>query len=801
MTRLNIIVIAFLSLLSSSSFAQLLPPLQPEQDACNALQLCGNAFFSPYSYQGIGSVSDMPVTPCGGGVSGGGEDNSMWLRVVVNTPGTIVFTITPVVVADDYDFAVVDATNTTCNNLSSGNVVRCNFNNNAPVFNNGVVGLNTTSTLTTVIGGTTGSSYLQQITAGAGDVYLIMINNYGATGGPSSGFTIDFTGSTATFVGGTPPKFDSIAKACSYADSVHVYLTHNIKCPTLQTNGSDYVLSPAAATVVSAIGGGCTGTNGYTQDIRLRFSNTLPPGTYALKPKNGDDGNTVLDVCNVAQPLTDSIVFVIPPPLSVQPGPDTITCVNNSIQLHANVTGGNYPAYTYVWSPATYLSSATVENPIATPANTITYTVTAIPTALPACSVRNTVKVTVLQGFDLANNDTAICFGAHVQLNAIGDPGYTYTWTPATGLDNPAITNPVSTPNSTITYTVTASRAGCRDSAQSITINVQPGPSVNIGPDVTMCYGDTLTMHPVIIPDTFASYTYSWTPGNAFNFPTAKNPVFTASDTTTIKLTVKTPAGCIGDDERVINVVPNNFVTISADTALCPGYSAQLHVSGGDSYLWTPSIYLSNDTIPDPVATPPSTTIYTVYARNNSFGCRDTQQVMVTIHPHAVISLPDTVTIYPGDSYQINPGGNCLYFQWFPPAGLSVANIANPVAAPVVSTRYHVTATTEEGCVTSDSMDVRVELESLIDMPNAFSPGSAPNAIFKPVHLGNVTMKYLRVFNRWGQKVFESNNINEGWDGTFGGKPQEMGVYIYMVEAQLPSGKIFQKQGNLTLIR
>lgn len=796
MNRFYALTISLLIFLAPKSFAQLLPPLQPEQDACNALQLCGNAFFSPYSYQGEGLLTDIVATPCSGF-----ENNSMWLKVTVNTAGTIVFTITPVVVADDYDFAIVDGTNTPCNNLASAPIVRCNFNNNQPVFNNGVVGLNNTSVQPYVGAGVTGNSFLQQITAAAGDVYYIMINNYGAQGGPSSGFTIDFTGSTATFVGGAPPSFDSIAKKCSYADSLHVYLNHNIKCPSLQSNGSDFVLVPPAATITSAVGGSCSGSNGYTSDIYLTFSNTLPPGTYALKANTGTDGNTLLDVCNVPQLLSDTITFVVPPTLSVDPGPDTVTCVNNSYQLNARIVGGNYPAYTYVWTPATYLSSTTIPNPVSSPSNAISYTVTAIPTAMPACSVSKSVRIDVLQGFDLTNNDTAICYGASVQLNAVGDNRYTYTWTPGTGLDNPNIPNPVSTPAVATTYTVTARRAGCRDSLQQVTIDVQPGPTVNIGPDLTLCYGDTLTMQPTIVPDTFANYNYDWTPANVFNFANIRNPLYTATDTANIKLTVKTPAGCIGEDTRVINVIPNNFITISNDTGICPGYTPQLHVSGGDIYRWTPALWLSNDTIPDPVAMPQVTTTYTVYATNNAFGCRDTGMVTVTVYPRAVISLPDSVQLYPGESYSINPGGNCLYFQWFPPAGLSSANISNPVATPEVNTRYFVTASTESGCVTNDSMDINVALESMIDMPNAFSPGSAPNDIFKPVYRGNVQLTYLRVYDRWGQKVFESNNINNGWDGTFNGKPQGLGVFVYEVEAKLPSGKIFKKQGNVTLIR
>ena len=144
-------------------------------------------------------------------------------------------------------------------------------------------------------------------------------------------------------------------------------------------------------------------------------------------------------------------------------------------------------------------------------------------------------------------------------------------------------------------------------------------------------------------------------------------------------------------------------------------------------------------------------------------------------------------------------------FAWhilFHQAGLSPnASVSNPIASPSVNTRYYVTGTTEAGCKASDSVYILVREESAIGMANAFSPGSAPNAEFKVSHLGTATLKSFRIYNRWGTKVFETSDINKGWDGTFAGEPQPMGVYIYTVEAMSNTGKAFVKQGNVTLMR
>jgi gliding motility-associated-like protein len=141
-----------------------------------------------------------------------------------------------------------------------------------------------------------------------------------------------------------------------------------------------------------------------------------------------------------------------------------------------------------------------------------------------------------------------------------------------------------------------------------------------------------------------------------------------------------------------------------------------------------------------------------------------------------------------------------VYFTWFPTVGLSNPNLSNPIAIPAVNTRYYVTATTEAGCVAHDSIDVLVN-ETALDMANAFTPGSISNPEFKVSRLGTATLKSFRIYNRWGTKVFETTNIDKGWNGEFNGEPQPMGTYVYTVQAVTNTGKMFTKQGNVTLIR
>ncbi len=183
------------------------------------------------------------------------------------------------------------------------------------------------------------------------------------------------------------------------------------------------------------------------------------------------------------------------------------------------------------------------------------------------------------------------------------------------------------------------------------------------------------------------------------------------------------------------------------------------------------------------------------------FGCTDTARVAVTVKAGAVLEAGDSATIYPGEKYQLNAATNCTYITWFPSTGLSDAHITNPVASPLVSTRYIATGITEFGCKVQDSVDIRVSKETLLDLPNAFTPGNGSNSKFKILKRGIADLKSFSIYNRWGQKVFETANIDEGWDGSFNGKPQPFGVYVYEVIAVTSSGEDFVKTGNVTLIR
>ncbi|RYZ55976.1 MAG: gliding motility-associated C-terminal domain-containing protein, partial [Sphingobacteriales bacterium] len=500
-------------------------------------------------------------------------------------------------------------------------------------------------------------------------------------------------------------------------------------------------------------------------------------------------------------PAHDHITITVKQEPDVDVGPDITTCLGVPIQFNTTVLPTTQ-SYTYNWSPPTYLSSTTIPDPIANPLADITYYVRVDPGAA-GCYGYDTVNVHILPNdFTLFNTDTAICKGASVQINAIGDPAFTYTWNPGRWVSDSMIINPTITPDTSQFYTLTASYPSCPNIVKFLFIDVQPNPQVYVGPDREKCQWDTIQIHPVIVPEGYPNYAYNWTPGGGIDFPNSKNIVFSGQqDVKPLTLTLTTPAGCTGADDLDITVHQGNFATlVPADTGICPRDTVHLRSTGGVAFDWTPGLYLSDSTEQSPKAFPVTSIDYSMLA-TDQYGCTDTLTAHITVHPEAVLNLGDDVTIYPGESYQMSPTGNALYFQWFPPLGLSETDIANPVAMPNVNTRYFVQAATEWGCIALDSIDVNVNTESVLDVPNAFTPGSQPNNEIKIVKRGIATLKYFRIFNRWGAKVFETSNIDEGWNGTLNGAAQPMGVYVYVVEAVSSTGRRFYKQGNITLIR
>ncbi len=482
---------------------------------------------------------------------------------------------------------------------------------------------------------------------------------------------------------------------------------------------------------------------------------------------------------------TAQVTVTVNPLPNIDAGQNTAICIGYSTQL--NATGG----VSYSWSPATGLSDPNIANPVANPSVTTVYTVTG--TDANGCQNTDTIVVTVnSEPVITITPDVAICINDNVQLSASG--GTTYQWSPATGLNNPNIANPVASPTSTTTYTVLVTDAqGCQNT-DSVTVTVNSLPVVTVVPDTAICIGDAAQLQ------ASGGVSYMWSPPTGLNNANIPNPLASPLVTTTYSVLVTDVNGCQNLGNVTVTVNMPADPNAEPDASICPGASVQLHAYNGVTYQWSPAAGLSCTNCPDPVASPGSDQTYTVTIVDAN-GCTNSDQVTVSLYSIPVVSAGYDVTIYKGQSVQLNAMGGVSY-QWSPAMWLDNPNIQNPTSTPQDTITYVVLVTDEHGCQNTDSVTIFIIGLPEARIPTAFSPnGDGLNDVFKIKWKRNFNLVSLMIFNRWGELVFETSDINEGWDGTFNGKKQPIGTYIYYIKAVDDKGFPYQSSGNLTLIR
>ncbi|MBN4061812.1 gliding motility-associated C-terminal domain-containing protein [Bacteroidales bacterium AH-315-I05] len=413
---------------------------------------------------------------------------------------------------------------------------------------------------------------------------------------------------------------------------------------------------------------------------------------------------TVTDLAGCT--ATDTVTVFINSGANIDAGNDLLICVNDTVQLNAT---GDTANSTYSWSPTTDLSDPNIYNPLAFPLDTTTYTVTVTDTNGCVNSDSLTIFVITSTTAD-AGNDTVLCVGNSAVLggNPTGISGFNIAWEPAASLNDSTFSNPTATPSSTTTYTVTVTSpgGGCVGK-DSVTVTVIQSIAVDAGPDTLICNDDTIQLNatgPV-------GAVFSWDPITGLSNSNIPNPSAFPSSTTTYTVTINDTNSCQNTDSVTISVF-SNVITISNDTAICTVDSAQLVANGPATatYSWTPINGLSNPNISNPMASPATTTTYTVVVTDTT-GCVATDSITLTVNPLPNTDAGTDMTLCFLDSVIIGgfpAGPNSAIFAWSPSAGLNDDSIANPIASPTITTTYILLVTDTNGCIDSDTIIVNV---------------------------------------------------------------------------------------------
>lgn len=441
------------------------------------------------------------------------------------------------------------------------------------------------------------------------------------------------------------------------------------------------------------------------------------------------------------------------------------------------------------------------------------YVVTLIVHDLGSCNFSDTLRKKILV---LANTSStlpmvSICEGDFAELGIPPSIGVNYLWSPASSLSNPNLSNPIATPEETTTYTLIASTAACVDTiTQKVEVHTLNAVFTGVS---TICLGDSA----LLSVDVTASdpYHVDWSETIDFQniLPGGGDYIYIMPSHSGFYYARVTTDFCT----RIVTVyVTVKQLTISnvQDYIRCFEDYLELGIScnGGTlpyQYHWQ----LSDGTTSSdahPHVSPQHTTDYSVTV-TDSMGCTSTASGHITVRegtfpepmnawcaPCQVISYHET-TLYSTDY-----GDNYLY-QWTPAAPLTTPTMPSSTAYIEETTTFTVSVTDTFGCTRTDTLTITATPivcgTPFVFIPNSFTPnGDGMNDILY-VRSDILDECYFVIYDRWGEKLFETRDQHIGWDGTYKQKDCQRGTYDYYFKGKCKDGDDLELKGNVTLIR
>lgn len=301
-------------------------------------------------------------------------------------------------------------------------------------------------------------------------------------------------------------------------------------------------------------------------------------------------------------------------------------------------------------------------------------------------------------------------------------------------------------------------------------------------------------------------YTYAWMPSAGIFNPTAQNTAAILSGNTNYYVIVTdTVSGCL--DTAFVNVYAGTTslnVNAGNDVTICPGTSTTLNATGASQFVWSPPTALSSTTVANPTANPTTTITYTVTGTSQCAAGQgtDSVKVIVPVVSPLTISAGDNQEVCVSVAYGLNVASSGGYgnntYAWTLLSGAAIdpisnANTAHASVTPTLEGTNVYQVTTIDACGNSvtDTIVVNVLPDCDLEIPNIFTPnGDGKNDYFM-VNAKHLISYSILIYNRWGKKVFESNDVTQSWDG----KNAEDGTYYYMIKAEGMNGKEYDEKG------
>lgn len=410
-------------------------------------------------------------------------------------------------------------------------------------------------------------------------------------------------------------------------------------------------------------------------------------------------------------------------------------------------------------------------------------------------TIVNALDATITQVGPFCENDSAL------QLTAVNNGGI-WSGTGITNTTNGTFDPSVAGPGShVIGYTISGN---CGDN-DTVVIQVNPSDTANFTySSNTFCDTDP---NPIATISGTTGGSFSINNGGVINSTTGEVNLM-ASGLGSYTISYITTGSC--PDSATFSLTITNCTTPTAaysvsDSVICEGDCVTFtdQSTGATSYTWTfngGSPATASNAGPHNVCFNGAGNYTIELIVTNSNGA-DTTTSTITVHPSPTVDAGPDVTIDLGQSVNLNASGSNGTYTWTPPTWLDCINCTSPVSTPDETITYTVIVVDSNGCSASDEVTIIVDFDYVIWVPNIFSPNGDGNNDIAYVRGKGVKDFTFVIYDRWGEKVFETSDLNIGWDGTFRGKAMNNAVFVYYLEATFLDGTETTKKGDITLIR
>jgi len=716
----NTVRISFAIILALAASSGLYAQAPTVQDCPGAIPVCQPVYTTFNSYTGHGNIYPEIRTGTACPICMDGEKNDVFYVITVQTDGILRFSLTPNNPSNDYDWSMFNMTNTDCSLIYSNATslqVSCNSYGVATGINGptGINSLNSNNKNCNGPGNANGPAWNKDLNVLAGQTYVLNISNWSST--QQSGYTLDFSASTAVIFDNVPPTVDSIQQQipCAGTSELFVRFSENVKCADVYQHPEKFTITGGPEgpyTVNDVTSTTCASGADHTSTYTLAVSPPLFAGSYELNIV-GD----IKDLCdNLA--LYQSYPFQlseINAPAAAA-GNDTTIANGAIITLHGNASGGAGP-YTFHWEPSSLLVNPDVQNPVTLNIGSTTE-FTLLVTDNAGCHGTDNVLVSVVGGplsVSATSDPATICAGESSSLQALGTGGsgtYSYSWTSDPPGFSSSLPNPVVYPAVTTIYNVEMND-GYSTANGSTTVHVNPKPVASAGSPLIIPYGTNAALSGSGggSPGPWSYYWTSLPPGYS---STLSNPTFSNLLATTIfELTVTDlGTGCQSNPSQVMVTVTGSPLAadpVADHPVICLGTSTMLHaMAGGGSgtytYSWTSQPPGFSSAQPNPVVSPLQSTSYEVTIDDGFH--QASGSVTVHVNPRPVIYLgPADTTLCVYDSITLDAGNPNSYYYWSNGATSRAINISTSGIGYDYQT-YTVKVINEYGCLDSAKINV-----------------------------------------------------------------------------------------------